>query len=94
MEIDILGITYKVIEVEQVDKTNYLVDAEIDYDNQTISIKKELSRERKSELLWHEIIHGICEHLQIRGIQKNEHLVQCLGNAIYQVIKRNNVISF
>lgn len=94
MEIDILGITYKVIEVEQVDKTNYLVDGEIDYDKQTISIKKSLSKERKTEILWHEIIHGICEHLQIEDIQKNEHLVQCLGNAIYQVHKRNKIISF
>ena len=94
MDIDILGITYKVLEVEQVDKTNYLVDAEIDYDKQTISIKKGLSDERKTELLWHEIIHGICEHLQIAEIQKNEHLVQCLGNSIYQVLKRNEVISF
>lgn len=94
MEIDILGITYKVIEVDQVDKTNYLVDGEIDYDKQTICIKQDLSKERKSEILWHEIVHGICEHLQLEEIQKSEHLVQCLGNAIYQVLKRSNTISF
>lgn len=94
MEIDILGVTYRVTEVEQVDKTNYLVDGEIDYDKQTISIKKNISNERKNEILWHEIIHGICEHLRIEEIQKNEHLVQCLGNAIYQVQKRNKTISF
>lgn len=94
MEIDILGLIYKVIEVEQVDKTNYLVDGEIDYDKQIISIKKGLTNDRKSEILWHEIVHGICEHLQIEQIQKNEHLVQCLGNAIYQVLKRSKTISF
>ncbi len=94
MEIDILGIPYKVIEVEQVDKTNYLVDGEIDYDKQTISIKKEMQKERKNEVLWHEILHGICEHLSIGELQKNEHLIQCLGNALYQVQKRNNTISF
>lgn len=94
MEIDILGVTYKVIEVEQVDKTNYLVDGEINYDKQTISIKKDLLNERKTEILWHEIIHGICEHLQIEEIQKDEHLVQCLGNSIYQVLLRNKTISF
>ena len=94
MEIDILGIPYKVIEVEQVDATNYLVEGEIDYRNQTIKIKKDMSKERKTETLWHEIIHGICEHLQIEEVQKNEHLVQCLGNAVYQVLKRNKTISF
>ena len=94
MEIDILGITYKVIETEQVDKTNYLVDGEIDYDKQTIAIKKGMSVERKTEVLWHEIIHGICEHLTIEELQKNEHLIQCIGNAIYQVTKRNKSISF
>jgi len=94
MEVDILGITYKVLEVEQVDKMNYLVDGEIDYDKQTIKIKKELLNERKSEILWHEIIHGICEHLKIEELQKNEHLIQCIANAIYQVNKRNKIISF
>lgn len=94
MEIDILGITYKIIEVEQVDKTNYLVDGEIDYDKQIISIKKDLSEERKKEILCHEIMHGICEHLKLEEIQKDEHLIQCIGNAIYQVLKRNKTISF
>lgn len=94
MEIDILGIHYKVLEVEQVDMTNYLVDGEIDYYKQVIKIKKDMPAERKTETLWHEIIHGICEHLQIEEVQKNEHLVQCLGNAMYQVLKRNKTISF
>lgn len=94
MEIDILGIPYKVLEVEQVDMTNYLVDGEIDYYKQVIKIKKDMPAERKTETLWHEIIHGICEHLQIEEVQKNEHLVQCLGNAMYQVLKRNKTISF
>lgn len=94
MEIDILGIHYKILEVEQVDMTNYLVDGEIDYYKQVIKIKKDMPAERKTETLWHEIIHGICEHLQIEEVQKNEHLVQCLGNAMYQVLKRNKTISF
>ena len=94
MEIDILGIHYKILEVEQVDMTNYLVDGEIDYYKQVIKIKKDMPAERKTETLWHEIIHGICEHLQIEEVQNNEHLVQCLGNAMYQVLKRNKTISF
>lgn len=94
MKIDILGVSYEVIEVEQVDKTNYYVDGEIDYDKQVIKINKNLENERKTEILWHEIIHGICEHLKVDEVQKNEHLVQCLGNAMYQVVKRNNTISF
>ena len=94
MKIDILGIPYKVIEVKQVDMTNYLVDGEIDYCKQTIKIKKDMPSERKTETLWHEIIHGIGEHLEIEELQKNEHLVQCLGNAMYQVVKRNGLISF
>jgi len=53
-----------------------------------------LLNERKSEILWHEIIHGICEHLKIEELQKNEHLIQCIANAIYQVNKRNKIISF
>lgn len=94
MKIEILGVSYDVIEVEQVDKTNYYVDGEIDYDKQIIRINKNLENERKTEILWHEIIHGICEHLKIDEVQKNEHLVQCIGNAIYQVLKRNKTISF
>jgi len=43
-----------------------------------------MKKERKEEVLIHEIIHGILSHLEFAEVD-NEHLVQCLANGIYQV---------
>lgn len=91
--IDILGIPYKIIEVEQVDNKDYYADGEVDYDKQIIKLNKNLEKDRKIEVLCHEVIHAIAEHLKIDEINNNEHLVQCLGNSIYQVFIRNKNIN-
>lgn len=86
--IDILGINYKVEEVDQVDKNERLF-GEINYIDQTIKIEKDLTDERKIQVLIHEITHGICEQLNIEVVNKEEHLVQIFANGVYQVFKRN-----
>lgn len=83
MIVNICGIPHKVIETED----NFDLDVhfgQIDYKKCEIRINKSLSCEGKHEALCHEIIHGIFVHLGFNEFSQDEHLVQALGNAIYQ----------
>lgn len=88
--INILGLEYKIEEVEQVDKNQRLF-GEIDYVNQIIKVEKDLTTDKKIEVLIHEIIHGIFEALSFEEENKNEHLTQALACSLYQILKSNNV---
>ncbi len=88
--INILGHNYKIEEVEQVDKNQRLF-GEINYVDQTIKIEKGLTPDKKFEVLIHEIIHGIFEALGFEEENKNEHLIQVLANALYQILKLNEI---
>ena len=89
-QIKILGIEYKLEEVEQVNKNQRLF-GEIDFVNQTIKIEKDLNEDRKKQVLLHEILHGICEQLGIEEINNNETLIQSISSALYQVLKDNKI---
>ena len=39
--------------------------------------------------LWHEVIHGIFSQLGFEAEAINEHLIQSLANALYQVLEEN-----
>ena len=83
MIVNICGIPHKVIEIED----NFDLDVyfgQIDYKKCEIRINKSLSSDGKHEALCHEIIHGIFFHLGFNEFSQDEHLVQALGNAIFQ----------
>lgn len=83
MIVNICGIPHKVIEIED----NFDLDVhfgQIDYKKCEIRINKSLSSDGKHEALCHEIIHGIFVHLGFNKFSQDEHLVQALGNAIFQ----------
>jgi Zn-dependent peptidase ImmA (M78 family) len=85
-KISILGLTYRVNEVEVVNK-NIPRNGEINFIEQVIKIDKTLSEERKQITLLHEIIHGICEQLQFNEIGDNEQMVQGFALALHQILK-------
>lgn len=89
-KINILGLTYTIEEVEQVDKNTRLF-GEINYVDQTIKLEKGLSEEKKLNVLLHEIIHAVFEQLNFEKENENEHLIQSLANALYQILKSNNI---
>ena len=43
-----------------------------------------MTQENKNEALCHEMMHGIFVHLGFNDYAQDEHLVQALGNAIFQ----------
>ena len=91
-QINILGLTYRVEEVPVVNK-QIPRQGEINFMEQVIRIDSSMSDERKHVVLLHEIIHGICEQLNLDDIGDNEHLVQSLALSLHQVL-HDNAISF
>jgi hypothetical protein len=61
---------------------------EIEYGQNTIYLYDKLDDENKAVTLLHEIIHGIL-YLAGRGERKDEELIICLSENLYQVIKDN-----
>lgn len=81
--VNICGIPHKVIECDD----NFNVDlhfGQIDYAKCEIKINKCLGEKSREETLAHEMLHGIFVHLGFDEYAHDEHLVQCLANAIAQ----------
>lgn len=91
-EIDILGLIYQVNEVDVVNKF-IPRNGEIDFQNQIITIDKNLSDDKKCIVLLHEIIHGELEALGIDEICDNENVIQSLASTLYHTFKHLNIIS-
>lgn len=84
--VNILGLTYKVNEVEVVSKEE-LRAGEINFLTQEIKIDKTLSVEKKNIALLHEVIHGICDQLHFEELSNNEQMVQGIAVALHQILK-------
>lgn len=88
MEINILGIPYKVKEKEIIDHNNDLLGL-IVYKDQQIFLKAKMGKEMKQNTLLHEILHGIFLHSGYSELNEKEDLIDSLSNSIYQVLKNN-----
>lgn len=90
-KVDILGIPYEIKEVETIDKGTLII-GQINYLEQIILLDKSLPKEKKEQTLLHEILHGILSALGYDDINDDEHLVQSISSALYQVLR--NQITF
>lgn len=77
--------TFKVVEVECVDKHESLA-GQINYYDSVIKIDSGLDKDHKKETLLHEIIHGVEDFMNL-DLEENE--VQQLGRGLMMVIKDN-----
>lgn len=89
--IDILGIDYKVKEVECVSKEE-LRKGQINFLTNEILIDKTMTAQNKRITLIHEIIHGITEALGMQDLCEDENRVQALATALYYVTTHNKAI--
>jgi hypothetical protein len=62
---------------------------EINYEGQKIFIYDKLSEDNKSATLLHEILHGVFYISGHEEWRKNEELIDCITENLYQVIKDN-----
>lgn len=79
---------YQVKFENQVDEVDNNVDGMILYGKQVIRIKKNMSIDYAKEVLLHEIIHGV---FQFCGLENDENTVNRLSQALYQVLKDNDL---
>lgn len=91
-QINILGLTYAVEEVEVVSKGELLL-GQINYLEQTIRIDKSLSEDRKGQVFMHELLHGILEGLGMAELNENENALQSIAAAMYHILS-GQAISF
>ncbi len=91
-KINILGLTYAVMEVDVVDKMKPS-NGEIDFQTQTIKIDKELSQEKKEQVFMHELLHGILESLGLDALNSDENVVQSISATLYHILS-SQAISF
>jgi hypothetical protein len=89
--VDILGIEYRIDEVDSVSKTEPLL-GHIDFLKQVIQIDRSLSTEKKEETLLHEILHGIAEATGLDDVL-SEQVVQILSRILFDLFKRQKLIS-
>lgn len=83
MIVNICGIPHTVKECEDCFDTDYHF-GQIDYRDCVIKINKDMTPHMKSEVLCHEILHGIFVHLGYSGQSSDEQFVQALASAINQ----------
>ena len=88
-QIEILGVMFKVREVPVVNKDS-LAKGEIDYLACEITIDESMPQDLKTQTLFHEIMHAICDLTGNYEIGENENAVQGLATAMYCVLKTNS----
>lgn len=86
-KINILGIDYKIEYVNIISK-ECLTLGQIDYLNQEIKILDELEDDIKKVTLIHEILHGIFNQLGFEDEAADEHLINSLATALYQILRQ------
>lgn len=91
--INIMGIPYEVIEVDQISKEQMLA-GEIDFIHQIIRLDKGLSSETKGQTLMHEIMHGVCQGLGLYELGGSECAIQSIASALYQIFHEHFIFSF
>lgn len=92
-KVTILGLEYKVEEVEVVDRQEALW-GEIDYENLSIRIDVGLSEARKQQTLLHEIMHGILEELGYSELNEDETAVRGIAAALYCILKSPTILDW
>ena len=91
----IAGVEYKVDFVPNLNDGTNLAYGHIDYENSIISLSDTNGTEhqRRCQILWHEILHGIRENNGME-IKNEEEVVDMFAKGIYQVLQDNGARFF
>lgn len=91
-EINILGVIYKVEEVDTVNKTDPR-RGEINYLTNGIRIDKNMPKTLKNQVLMHEILHAIFDLLGFDNLAEDEEKVQSIATALHLVFSTQTIFS-
>ena len=84
----IIGCDYEVLEVPIVSREEYKL-GEVDHVGQNIKIAQELKKQRKAEVLLHEIIHCLLFAFGESEAHNDERLISSLAGGFIQTIRDN-----
>lgn len=84
--VNICGLDYEIIYSDTLIKEKQL-SGEIDYINQVITLDGTVSDEKKTIILYHEIVHGIFQELGYTYLHDDEVLVSSISSMMYHSIK-------
>lgn len=88
MEINVCGVKYKIVQLEDVDNNPSCLGLCI-YKDSLIQLKRGLSFERKKQIFIHELLHAM---MYESGYEEHdEELVNNLSIVINQVISQNDI---
>lgn len=88
MDINICGVKYKIVQLEDVDNNPSCLGLCI-YKDSLIQLKQGLSFERKKQILIHELLHAMMYEAGYE--EHDEGLVNNLSIVINQVISQNDI---
>ena len=93
--IRISGVEYNVSYVPYLNNGQDLAYGHIDYENCVIELSAThgTAHEKRCLIMWHEIIHGLCESFGLT-IGDDENVVDTLARGIYQVLQDNGARFF
>ena len=86
----IAGVEYEIELVQNLNDGTNMAYGHIDYENSIISLSDTNGTEhqRRCQILWHEILHGIRENNGMK-IANEEAVVDMFAKGIYQVLQDN-----
>ena len=84
------GVEYSVTYEENLRHGNDIAYGHISYDDCLIQLSSTdgTSPQMRGQILWHEILHGISEHANLK-IEDEENVIDTLAKGIYQVLQDN-----
>jgi Zn-dependent peptidase ImmA (M78 family) len=90
MKIKVVSVEYEVIEKDELYLNNNECYGVIDYENLVIKIKSSLKTKRKTQTLWHELVHAIVDEMQIDFKEmEEEKIIDMLSKGIVCILSRN-----
>lgn len=84
------GVEYTISFEEHLNDKTHLCYGCISYEDSEIKLSSDrgTGHEFRCITLWHEILHGICEHAGLE-IEDEEKIVEVLSRGVYQVLQDN-----
>lgn len=89
------GVEYPIEYVAHLNNGTNIAYGHIDYDNCKIELSDTCgtAHEKRCQILWHEILHGIRNHSTLE-IENEEEVVDMFAKGIYQVLQDNGARLF
>lgn len=88
------GIEYQVVLENRLNDGEKMLAGQIRYMTGEIAIDSVLGYEQRCLTLWHEIMHGIEDEMQLRLGDEQERIIDAFARGVYQVLQDNGARFF